>query len=735
MENHHYIDGCDGDTTITSSHNLNISASSEARINHPTTSLPPLPEPIPTHSVLINKKTRHPQIKSADASLQQGISRREYSSHFSPVVLQEGCYFIQLIPTSPKTPSWSQYEGTLRIQRSGGTIIASGDIYKKDVRKAPPPPPLLPVNNGKNTSIPVFPRLDYAHYLRVIHIEGNPETGNILMELEPYHFNHLNQTWSKRSPLIVVLKLSAATNGFHYWRGDILTQSNNVLGYMILTRVSQFLRQAVIEIDRVAAVKSPPIDKKINRWQKVYEKAGWDITVNINDKDVEEPHGQKWSKAELHEVMLKYRQSVDLDQQWLYHLLVVSKLSDGSFGVMFDNTVKGINGIPREGAAVAFYEKFPIDECWGECKGKPLGEFLAPYIRTAIHEIGHAMKLYHPDDLNENYIMQKTKHIAHNAVPQQKFPVNIEWSFSPHDIHLLCHLPDIAIRPGGVPFCTLHNQLPISARDKVIEPNGMELGVSPLLNIVPIGAPVRVNFSLINRSYKLKWVPGSLSMKSGHISGRVIDPSGTVREFATIIHYNNDIKLEELPPGEIRTHSLTLLWGTQGPLFPTSGYYRIFLDFSWDMERTRVCISGNTSVMVSPPKDDKHAWAAQKILSTPDILLSLAIGGDHLSEGNEAIQAALNNEELKKHYKIFEAKRVGQRFFNRKPNLEETFTLIQKDTVMSGAEVIRLLKILRDSAKETGKETIIEMLDIIWQKAKEAGVEKEVQNELEKKMY
>jgi hypothetical protein len=396
---------------------------------------------------------------------------------------------------------------------------------------------------------------------------------------------------------------------------------------------------------------------------------------------------------------------------------------------MYDNTITGINNIPREGAAIASHVMIPNKDCWGKCKGKRFGECRKPYLRTAIHEIGHAMMLYHPDNPYENYIMQKSVQIAENAnrtVPPQQFPDNIQWSFSPRDTRLLCHLPDVAVRPGGVSFGTPHHRLPVNARDEVVEAEGLELEVSALRDVVPIGAPVRINFSLINRSDRDQQVPGSLSMKTGHITGRVIDPLGASQDFATIVQYTLDIMPQVLKPGQSISHSITMLWGTRGPLFPTSGYYRIVIELSWYLEGVRTLVSGTDSVMVTPPKDDEHARAALRIFSTHDALMAIAIGGDHLEAGYEVIRNAISHPVLKPHYKLIEAKRVGQRYFTRQPNLEETAKMVDEKTVMSPTEVIRLTKILGNFAKETEKKVVDMMSNTLLKKAKEVGVEEEV---------
>lgn len=737
------LNGCGGDaadSTRSISVSFNEGGTGERRVSSPESSLPPLPEPVAIPPVSIPVQPSPALQEPSGEDYRQPCDLRQKSvSTFHAGILQEGCYYMRLIPTSLHIPARFQYEGTLRIQRTGGTIIASGDLYKKDFCKSPTFCPSLSDTNDRQNSIPVFQRKHYAYYLRVTRIRVNPETGrDMVLEMEPHRFEYSNHTWSKRELLTAEVKYSIGPDGIHYWRGDIQTQSEVVLGQMLLVRIAPYLRQAVIEIDRVAVSECPLENEKGEDWQSVFTKAGWDVAVEVSDKDVEEPEDHSWSNAELHQKMLKYRESVDLDKQWRYHLLAVRELDDRAFGMMYDNTIYGVNDIPREGAAIASHVLFPDENCWGKCKGKRFGESTVPYFRTAIHEIGHAMMLYHPDNPYENYIMQKTVQVAHNAALPQQFPENIEWSFSPRDTHLLCHLPDIAIRPGGVSFGTPHHRMPVNARDEIIEAEGLELQVSALHDVVPIGAPVRVNFSLFNHSDQEKLVPGSLSMKTGHVSGKVIDPLGATQDFATIIHYAADVMPQTLPPDECMSHSVTLLWGTEGPLFPTSGYYRIVLELNWHLEGVRTRIFGSTSVMITPPKDDEHARAVLKIFSTPDTLLALTIGGDHMKKGYDVIRTAINHPALRPHFNLMEAKRVGQRYFGRKPSLKETADIVDEDTVMSPAEVIRLTKILGNFARETEKEVVEKMSKTLLFKAKEVAVEdkvvtmlKEIQEQLE----
>jgi hypothetical protein len=71
------------------------------------------------------------------------------------------------------------------------------------------------------------------------------------------------------------------------------------------------------------------------------------------------------------------------------------------------------------------------------------------------------------------------------------------------------------------------------------------------------------------------------------------------------------------------------------------------------------------------------------------------VGGDHLPDGIEAIQEALENPVLKPHFAFIEAKRVAERFGKRKPNLKSAAHLIDDSTVMSPAEIKRAAGLLK----------------------------------------
>ena len=90
---------------------------------------------------------------------------------------------------------------------------------------------------------------------------------------------------------------------------------------------------------------------------------------------------------------------------------------------------------------------------------------------------------------------------------------------------------------------------------------------------------------------------------------------------------------------------------------------------------------------MTPAVDAAHADVARKLLATPETLLVLAFGGDHLKDGIAAIHAALGNPVLRPHFAFIEAKRVGQPFGRRKADPGAAAALIDATTVMNAAEL------------------------------------------------
>jgi hypothetical protein len=342
------------------------------------------------------------------------------------------------------------------------------------------------------------------------------------------------------------------------------------------------------------------------------------------------------------------------------------------------------------------------------------------YFRTAAHEIGHALGLVHND--RDEGIMCPTRAIADRALPPRRFPENALWSYADADERRLRHLPDHWVRPGGVPFGAGFGAAPRLPNSADAEPNGSELTVSPLLSTVPLGAPVRVEIALRNALPDSVPAPADLSLKAGNVRGTVTDPLGTIRSFRPLVRHTEPRPLEELAHGELRTGSLTLLRGVEGALFPIAGDHAVEVDAEWESNGVRHRAAGSGTVAVSPAVDEAHAEAAQRIMGAPDSLITLALGGDHLTSGVNAIRAALANDVLKPHFAYIEAKRLASEFRQRPADVAAAAELIDAHTVMSPAELDKAARLVEAAARR-GQRPPEGLVAVLRQCARRIGSE------------
>jgi hypothetical protein len=591
------------------------------------------------------------------------------------------------------------YDGTLRVERNGSSTTASGDLYLH----RPPTggtggttPGLTEPDPG--SGIPIFARENYRYYVRVTTIlEDSTTADSFVLGFSLHRFEAATNGWVNEGAFTAETSWTTAPSGYpsadDYVAGEVKDAAGAVVGTMTAGWVSQYLRRALIEIDRVAVSEPPLHNGAGTNWRTVFDQIGWDLTVVESDSDVEEPAGGSWSDAEMHAAMLARRDSADLDREWRYHVLCVRNIDSTPRGIMYDAYATDSNQVPREGIGIASHWVIPNADPWGRVKGMRFGTADAPYFRTALHEIGHAMGLYH--NTVDNGIMNTTDVIAANALPPVQFPDNVRWIHAPDDRKRLRHFPDIWVRPGGIPFGLNYNSAPISPDDLIAPATGLVLEVKPLLDTVPIGAPVRIDVALVNTTARAHLVPQSLSLKAGHVSGKVVDPAGTIRTFSPLVLCLDEETARTLAPGERLEDSMTLLRGRQGALFPTPGVYRVSVDVDWEIGGAQLGVTGETTVMVGPAENKEHANAALKVLSTPDAHLTLVLGGDHLADGVEAIQSAVADPVLRPHYAMAEARRVGWAFQDRKPDFKTVADLLDDSAVLTAGEVKRAAEMVR----------------------------------------
>ena len=609
-----------------------------------------------------------------------------------------GCYLLRLDRIGPPgTAVDVHYDGTLRISTADSAFAVSGDLYihRTANGQAPSKEP------DPTAGIPIFPRDDYRLYIRGISLRrGGGAGAQLTFDFELHAFDRVSGTWDDTGARQGVLEPVIDTNGqpvADTFEGLVRSTSGEPTGRLRATRVSRSLRRAVVEIDRVPKLERPFDNGVGTKWQTVFDMVGWDLTIDKGDSDIAEPSGEFWTDAELHKTMLQRRRRENLDAEWRYHMLCVRRLRSTKRGLMYDNAASDSNDVPREGIGIGT-GWVPEEALWGPLVGKRFGTATGSYFRTALHEIGHAMGLQH--NTADFGVMNTTDFLAKRAT-QPAFPENALWSFAADDRHRLRHMPDIWVRPGGVPFGQTFGSIADEAAAEA--PAGLKLDVKSLLEVVPLGAPVRVEYRLSNRGRRVVEGPGSLNVRDGAVRGRVVDPAGVERAFLPLIRCIDADETRDLQPKERLSHGITLLRGGQGALFPMSGVHRIILQVTWRTGDGVATVSGETSVMVTGPETHQHAVAAHRMLSVPNAMLTLVLGGDHLKDGVSTIHRALDCQQLSEHVAWIEAKRLAVPFFERPARLEQAVGLLDESTVMSQAEISRAADIVKEARPQAAK--------------------------------
>ena len=656
---------------------------------------PPLPDSLPW------KKTSVPDV-SSDLNPGNAPFLRN---------IRQGCWLINY---KPLNSPFVAYDGTMRVENRSSGRMASGDLYQRPRVFVSPPHggPLLGPAPDPANGIPVQALVNYRYYLRVIKIDESTSIGSSLeLGVQMWRYQGTSKTnfsfTKDPSDYSVTMTWMTGPSGYpspeDYAEGDLkLDTTGEVAGRLKIGWLSQYYRKCTVEIDTVAGSERPLENGAGQDWHSVYADVGFDIDLRQSDINIQEESGDSWSDAELHKAMLDRRNPINPNTSWHYHILAVKLLDSPAFGIMYDWMSTDSNSVAREGIAIGSDTRTPDDVQWGTQKDKRFGEAKMAYLRTAMHELGHAFGLQHNMSEVDNSFMNRTLTIVSKGTPSNPFPNNIKWNYADENLVQLRHWSDMFVRPGGVEFTYATNASPpvTSAADAAFEVPTCTLSVEPLESAVPLGAPIRVQVTLTNIGDVSMLVPHSLSLKSGYVSGAVTDIAGTTRSFTPFTCYDSVEGLKPLENGGSISASLTLLRGGQGALFPASGVFKIVVRVSWNTARGiggefAAFAAGSTTVMVTPPFDEAHAVAAHKLLNTPDTHLVLILGGDHLKEGIDAIDQALKNDALRPHFACIEARRLGQKFFTRPADTKAAAKCLSKEkcVVMSRDERAKLEKL------------------------------------------
>jgi len=268
----------------------------------------------------------------------------------------------------------------MRVERHGSGVTASGDLYQHTAYRFEGFPSFRIVPNpdpSPSAGIPIFRRSSYRYYLRVTQIlEWLTFSNTFVLKFERYSFDATTNTWSNDGEFLAVMTFKAAPSsypaGATYLEGDLKDPTGAAVGKITIGWVSNYLRKATLEVDRVSASEYPAGNGSGIDWHDVHDAVGWDVNVYESQTNLTQPSGESWSNADLHQAMLVRRDSADLDNDWRFHLLCVRRLDSTSRGIMYDAYGGDSNNIPREGAGISSHWTIPNSSQWGAlrcCRG------------------------------------------------------------------------------------------------------------------------------------------------------------------------------------------------------------------------------------------------------------------------------------------------------------------------------------------------------------------------------
>lgn len=610
--------------------------------------------------------------------------------------LVSGCYKLEILPEqTTEAYTWS-LNGTLRIEVNANNdeIVASGDLYLL-LYPMTDELGLLPYWEGypslRAEKVPIFDRDQYAYYVAVTQLEDwSKSDGQVRLGFDLLHLLRDEAQWLPRDssgPYWTDLVLGPVTLDPHpnaSFAGSLYGPEGDTVGRLSLRWVSPFYRKARIEIQRaptcppVDSVKVPNSGDEISV-QSALEAAGFEVEVFEEEIAVCNPPGNAWDLASLHRTMLGWRSQWDLDAQWTYHLLVVPIIDGVVRGIMYDWLATDANEIPREGAALEANDFF--SDAAALFGGEPQEIRSAGYLRTAIHELAHAMGLDH--NVASNGYMNTSDTILGLGA----FWDVVEWSFHADDLWRLRHWPDPVIRPGGLPFddysvYDASAQL-LAASDQI------ELTVQPVSASVPLGAPIRLELTLHNKSGEPVLAP---ELAEGPVWGRVLPPAaGPARSFRPLNRCREGLPMTPLEQDEALEGSLTLFRGRDGALFPSPGRHILDVSVLCRTADGEVVVRAHTAVDVEAPPDAETSERAEALLSQPAVLPLVAGRGGAFPAARRALARAAEGGKLRRHWAYFEALRKAAR---PEPPLDEIESLLE-DAVKTRHEKARE-KILRD---------------------------------------
>lgn len=534
-----------------------------------------------------------------------------------------GSWLVELTPHRrfPVLPR-QLVRGPMRIEVQESSLRISGDIYVRRTLVLDPLlpgghlTPLTPLDEAapeesddvaqdlvispiglhgapRFATYPQLPKNEYSWYFRST---GVSYSSGVLT------FGLVRHLWDRTSQDFVAtdtgtMSLTCRRSPFTPLRSPATMTGTATIGgatYDVrATKTSNLYRGCSIEVDVMTGRTWPAtaLNQGMTRtFRDVYASSGWDTRVRVDNLGV--PDDASLTMAELQTLLSTHRGAVSRNA-WHLWLLVGSRQGT-LFGIMFDD-----DSVPREGA-VGFADATLGGQSFIEAaaRNQPLNAVPAAFLRTLIHEAGHAFNLFHPKhDVHSppigTEIMNQTGDVMSFASSLNPYPGNATFGFARHDRDSLVHSPDPQVRPGWKNFGWGHGSLssglpaPVDAGGLL---NGDDAEGVTLEVTVPsevfVGEYVTAEVKLTNTGPEPREITGRLNLAEGYLRFQHILPSGAMDQVRDIIVACGPRDATLLQPGESLTARMQLFFTSEGITFEQPGTHVLRAEFDVDMFTT-----------------------------------------------------------------------------------------------------------------------------------------------------
>jgi hypothetical protein len=572
--------------------------------------------------------------------------------HLCRLNFAPGCYQLRITntPNLGHFLSTSYRLGTLRVGTDGSSYAVSGDTYRYS---------LLDILIGSGipsfgpTTIPIYPRSRYNSYFKVTAVNVpflSTGTCKIHLVVEEYDYTQpASGSFDGTFPVAasrtmdIYLMPTAPPVGF---TGPYFTGQIYIGGVvqpqlsMTLAWVSPMFRKATVEVHTMLGAVAPssvPIPAGSEYFDTIYAKASWELTVLTDPNPVPVPAGvvptNPWTHAALHNVMtaLSDYTSVDLDDVWYVHVLVVQAQLGSGRGVMFDD----IN-VPREGVATFCDDGYPSGEsAWfGTAANQEQKNVPRAFLRSGTHEITHGFNQIHQELEGgaDNSIMTTTPNVAESIhAAGGTFPNDIILDFNEHVRHHLGHLPDPVVRPGGMTFTAGHNGIPVPSEDddqpdEAFEHPSIEVTLKAQKTRLKLGEPLHLRWEMRNKGKTTVMAPNFVGIEHEFAEISVLKPDGVSMDVAPFVIVCDAAQLTNLAPGETRSAEHDLFWSTQGFAFESPGKHTVAVDISWRAYGAKVRASDAVEILIDYPVTERDNEVIAQMMD-PEVGRFIALGG------------------------------------------------------------------------------------------------------------